>query len=134
MPIDGFYQKWFYVRKHVRLMLRRLTLRRAANLFVNQCEYLLRRESLVSYPGFLKIDPSSRCQLRCPGCEQASDAFRAALPKKGYLTVEEFKKIVDPVAATTLGVTLSALGEPLLNKTMVEMIEYAHSQNIGVTI
>jgi radical SAM protein with 4Fe4S-binding SPASM domain len=134
MSFTTFYKKWFYVGSHARILLRHMTLRRAWNLFINQCEFLLRRETLVSYPGFLKIDPSNRCQLRCPGCGQASDEFRAALPKKGFLTLEEFKRIVDPWAATTLGISLDALGEPLLNKDVVGMMEYAHSLNIGTTI
>jgi len=111
-----------------------MTLRRAANLFINQCEYLLRRETLVSYPGFLKIDPSNRCQLRCPGCGQASDDFRASLPKKSFLTLDDFKRIVDPLASTTLGISLDQLGEPLLNKEIVAMLEHAKALNIGVTI
>jgi radical SAM protein with 4Fe4S-binding SPASM domain len=115
-------------------MLRHLTLRRTLNLVVNQLEYLLRREKLISYPCFIKIDPSNRCQLRCPGCAQASDEFRASLPKKGFLTLADFKSVVDPVATTTMGVTLSALGEPLLNRSVLEIVEHARSLNIGVTI
>ena len=110
MTATRLYQKWFYARKHMALMLRHVTLKRAANLLLNQLECLLRREKLISYPCFIKIDPSNRCQLRCPGCEQASDTFRAALPKNGFLTLADFKKMVDPLAATTFGVTLSALG------------------------
>jgi radical SAM protein with 4Fe4S-binding SPASM domain len=134
MIVSRFYQGWSYARRHMVLMLRHMTLKRAANLMINQLEYVLRRERLVSYPCFIKIDPSNRCQLRCPGCAQASDEFRAGLPKKGFLTVADFKKIVDPLAATTLGITLSAQGEPLLNRAILEMIEHARSLNIGVTI
>src|SRR5437660_9542478 len=107
MNVGRFYQRWFYTRKHMVLMLRHMTLKRAANLVINQLEYLLRRERLISFPCFVKIDPSNRCQLRCPGCEQASDEFRATLPKKGFLTFGEFKQILDPLASTTFGVTLS---------------------------
>lgn len=127
-------QKWFYVSSHIRILLRHMTLKRGINLLINQCEYLLRRQSLVSYPGFIKIDPSNRCQLRCPGCGQASDEFRAALPKKGFLTLDDFKQIVDPLASTTLGISLDQLGEPLLNKDIVSLLEHAKTRNIGVTI
>jgi len=123
MIVNVFYQRWSYARRHMALMLRHLTMRRVANLVLNQLEYALRREKLVSYPCVIKIDPSNRCQLRCPGSAQSSDEFRASLPKKGFLTLAEFKKIVDPMAATTLSITLSAQGEPLLNRGILEMIE-----------
>jgi MoaA/NifB/PqqE/SkfB family radical SAM enzyme len=128
------YEKWFYVGNHARLLLRHMTLRRAFNLLVNQCEYLARRESLASYPGFLKIDPSNRCHLRCPGCVQAVPHFRETLPPRSFLTLDDFKRIVDPVAATIIGISLDNLGEPLLNKELVAIIEHAKAHNIGTTI
>jgi len=132
--LKSFYGSWFYIWNHVRLLLRHITVRRAANVLLNQWEFFLRKEKLRSNPVFLKIDPSNRCQLRCPGCGQASADFRASLPKKGFLTLAEFKQLIDPIAHTTLGLSLSNLGEPLLNKEIASLIKYAHSKGIGVTI
>jgi radical SAM protein with 4Fe4S-binding SPASM domain len=134
MDRKGLYQKWFYVGSHARILLRHMTLRRASNLLINQCEYLLRRQRLISYPGFLKIDPSNRCQLRCKGCGQASSDFRKSLPAKAFLTLDDFKRIVDPMASTILGISLANLGEPLLNKEIASIIEHAKKRNIGTTI
>jgi len=132
--IVSLYRKWFYVRNHARILVRHLTVRRALNLVINQCEYLLRRQALISFPGFMKIDPSNRCQLRCRGCGQSSGKFRRSLPEKSFLTLNEFKQILGPLASTTLGVSLSALGEPLLNREVVAMVKYSNGLNIGVTI
>jgi organic radical activating enzyme len=121
-----------YARHHWRIMMRYMTLRRAVNLILNQAEYFLRREKLWSYPPYIKIDPSLRCQLRCPGCPQSRKEFRKNLPTKSFLTLDGFKKIVKPIAETTFGISLSMYGEPLLNKDIASMIEYAHSLNIGV--
>jgi MoaA/NifB/PqqE/SkfB family radical SAM enzyme len=107
-------------------------MRRAVNLAINSVELHLRRRRLLSYPPYLKIDPSVRCQLRCVGCPQVSDKFRASLPKKGFLAVDEFKKIVRPLAKTTIAISLSQFGEPLLNKDILSMVEFAHSLRIGV--
>ncbi|MCP4991807.1 MAG: radical SAM protein [Colwellia sp.] len=121
-----------YIRHHWRIMMRYMTLRRVINLFVNYIEYLLRREKLWSYSPYIKVDPSLTCQLRCPGCPQSREEFRENLPAKSFLTLEEFKKILKPIAETTFGISLSMYGEPLLNKDITSMIEYAHSLNVGV--
>lgn len=121
-----------YLRHHWRIMMRYMTLKRAINLVLNQIEYLFRREKLWSYPPYIKVDQSLRCQLRCPGCPQSREEFRQTLPSKSFLALEEFKKIIDPIAETTFGISLSMYGEPLLNKDIASIIEYAHSLKIGV--
>jgi MoaA/NifB/PqqE/SkfB family radical SAM enzyme len=49
------------------------------------------------------------------------------------LKLENFKKIVDPLSKTLVGVSLSLTGEPLLNKEIVSLIAYLHEENIGVS-
>jgi MoaA/NifB/PqqE/SkfB family radical SAM enzyme len=133
MFLNLSFFKWSYIHRHWQIIFRRMTVRRAVNLALNQIEYLLRKQRLMSSPPFLKIDPSIICQLRCLGCSQSSDEFRGSLSKKKYLTFDEFKNIIDPLAPTTLGISLSFYGEPLLNRNIVDIIEYAHSKNVGVT-
>jgi len=130
--MNNVFRKWPYIRHHWKIIMHHLTWRRSVNLVINQLEYLLRRKRLISMPPYIKIDPSIRCHLRCPGCPQSRDSFRASLPKKSLLTFEEFKKILDPLVETTFGISLSLYGEPLINKNIIPMIEYATSHNIGV--
>jgi organic radical activating enzyme len=49
------------------------------------------------------------------------------------LTLERFKQIIDPVASTTLGVSLSFRGEPMLNRDLPKIIAYAHRKRIGTS-
>ena len=86
-----------YIRQHWRVIAAGLTPRRVVNLALNQAEYRLRRVRLRSLPPYLKIEPSVRCQLACPGCAQSGPTFKDDLAKKkGFLSLDEFKTILDP--------------------------------------
>jgi radical SAM protein with 4Fe4S-binding SPASM domain len=49
------------------------------------------------------------------------------------ISVDNVKKIIDPIADTLLGVSLSNHGEPLLNQDISKLIQYLHEKNIAVS-
>ncbi len=49
------------------------------------------------------------------------------------MDLDEFKRIIDPLATRLFGISLSLRGEPLLGKDILPMIEYAHSRRIAVS-
>jgi len=49
------------------------------------------------------------------------------------ITLEQFEQIVNPLFPTLLGISLSNYGEPLLHRSIVSLIEYAHRKNIAVS-
>lgn len=80
-------------------------------------------------PKKLRIEACSLCQLNCPWC------FRTIDPEKfkngcgyGYLTFENFKKIVDENDFKEI--ELANNGEIFLNPELGEIIKYAYEKNI----
>jgi MoaA/NifB/PqqE/SkfB family radical SAM enzyme len=49
------------------------------------------------------------------------------------IELDDFKKIIDPIKSTLLGISLSNHGEPLLHENLSKLIRYAHSNNIAVS-
>ncbi len=122
-----------YVRRHARTFLPHLTPRKVANALLCEAEFRLRRARPWSNPPFIKIEATPLCQLRCPTCLQAKEEFRSTLDAGMQLTVERLAAIVEPMAPTLLGVSLSYSGEPLLNRRISEIIRYLHARNIAVS-
>lgn len=84
---------------------------------------------LPEFPIHLDIEMSSRCNLNCVFCD------KQPLIKAGQLgDMQEslFTKIIDEASANGCeSIGLSYRGEPLLNKSIVNMIAYAKKRGIG---
>jgi len=96
------------------------------NLFLNYSS--LRKEPLhvISKPLIVKIEPSTNCNLRCRMCD------RTYWDKESKdMSFEDFKRTIDQIPSV-LSINLQGLGEPLLNKDLFEMIEYAKSKDIEI--
>lgn len=67
----------------------------------------------------VQVEPTNYCNLDCIMCS------RNKKRKMGYMSMEMFKKIVDQVlAAGALGIRLYHMGEPLLHKSIAQLIDY----------
>ena len=124
----GLFLKSF--RKH-------LTPGRLRNLLLAEAEYLLRAQHVRSRPYFLKIDPTNRCNLRCPLCPTRVGPYQIKSEKKmvySSLPFDLYRKIIDEVGAYLFRVLLYGLGEPFLARDIFRMIRYASERNIGVAI
>lgn len=118
-----------YFRRHFQNMFPHLTFRKISNLLLNVIELKLKIISPRSLPPYIKIEATPLCQLRCPGCTLSKKQFQSSM----QITLEQFKRIVDDLSPTLLGISLSDNGEPLLHTDIVSLIEYAHSKNIAVS-
>ena len=83
-------------------------------------------------PPCLFIEVTNRCNLSCPTCQLGTD-----MAYKGYnkadISFEQFKKIIDQVPSL-IYVTLQGVGEPLLNKDIMKMIDYCTKKGIATYI
>lgn len=82
---------------------------------------------VANFPSHLDIETASACQMRCPMCY--TTYMDESL--KGIMKYELYTKIIDE--AVTLGIysiKLSWRGEPLLNKNIVQMVQYAKGKGI----
>lgn len=74
--------------------------------------------------GFLTLEVSSHCNLKCAGCARtvqlAQDNWQ-----NSHMSIDLFRRIVDNLPQVGL-VTLHGIGEPTLNPDLPEMVSYAH--------
>lgn len=123
-----------YLLRHLGTFAPYITPAKIYNLALNVIELRLKVTRPRSLPPYLKIEPTPLCQMACPGCAHGDRHMKTALSRhREQLRLEEFKKIIDPIAPAVLGVSLSLRGEPLLGKDLLAIIEYGHSRNIAIS-
>lgn len=80
------------------------------------------------YPIFIDIEVTSACNLKCDFC---ATTFRGKTIKKGFISFEIIKKIIDEGADNDLfGVKFNIRGEPLLHSQIHEFVKYAKQKNL----
>src|SRR3990167_5407172 len=101
------------------------------NLLLTYIQFKARKLYLYSYPISLRIDPCNYCNLHCVLCPVGTSAQGRKQLKMDFIT---FKNIMDECGPYIWEVDLFNWGEPLLNKDIFKMIEYARKMKIDVTI
>lgn len=81
----------------------------------------------VSY----SIEPTNHCNLKCPECPSGLGTLTRPL---GLLKLDDFKNWIDQINDSGFYVQLFFQGEPYINKQLPEMIKYAQSQNVYISI
>lgn len=80
------------------------------------------------YPLFLDIEVTSVCNLKCPFC---ATTFREDKIKKGFISFDIVKKIIDEGAEKNLyGVKFNIRGEPLLHPLIHDFVKYAKKKKL----
>jgi radical SAM protein with 4Fe4S-binding SPASM domain len=120
------------ILKHFSNKLHYLTSKKLQNYFKLYLSYILSTFGKYQFnkfrPVFVSVEPADFCQLACPECPVGNSKSYA---KKGKtLPLEHFKKNIDELKETLIHVIFYFQGEPLLNKNLTEMIEYAHQAGI----
>lgn len=83
---------------------------------------------LGEFPLFIDIEVTSNCNLRCPFC---ATTFKDKMIKKGFISIEIVKRIIDEGADSNLyGVKFNIRGEPLLHKQIDEFVAYAKRKGL----
>jgi radical SAM protein with 4Fe4S-binding SPASM domain len=77
---------------------------------------------VVGYPYWLTIDPSSICNLRCVFCRTGQ---RRGGRTNAILSFRDFKRIMNKLGPYLYHIDFCNWGEPLINKEIHKMIEYA---------
>jgi len=80
-------------------------------------------------PLALQIETTINCNLRCQHCE------RTYWPSNHYvdMSFDQFRSIIDQFHYLSV-LSLTGIGEGLLNKDIIQMIRYAKSKNIFVSM
>ncbi|HHT9107006.1 MAG TPA: SPASM domain-containing protein [Candidatus Wunengus sp. YC64] len=73
-------------------------------------------------PETFSIETALACDLKCPECALGGDSV---LRKKGFMSFEHFKIIADRIRPHAKYLYLHLWGEPMLNKDIISMTQYA---------
>lgn len=93
--------------------------------------YFFIKSVTVEHPVRLVFDPTNHCNLQCPLCPTGQGRMDRA---RGFMDVDKFKSIIDENYKYLFEIDLYNWGEPLLHNGIFEMISYAESKNIRVSI
>lgn len=105
--------------------------RKIWNLVLKEIQIRSGAIRLHYYPNTLTIDIGNVCNLRCPLCPTGRGDGDAA---KGFMKFEEYCRVIDELAPYLTKLDLHNWGEPLLNKDLIPMINYAKKRSIPVHI
>lgn len=81
-----------------------------------------------AFPLFIDIEVTSACNLKCPFC---ATTFRSDAIKKGFMSLDIMKKIIDEGKDNGLyGVKFNIRGEPLLHPEIHTFVKYAKQSGL----
>ncbi|MBN2351046.1 MAG: radical SAM protein [Spirochaetales bacterium] len=86
---------------------------------------------VIGYPYYLTVDPGNICDMRCPLCPTGQRKEGRA---RGFLRLDDFRKLIDRLAPYIIVLDLFNWGEPFLNRDTFEMISYARSKGMVVRV
>ncbi len=87
---------------------------------------LIPSKVIVTKPSFISIEPADFCQLECPECPVGLSKRKSGLK----INLHHFMSVVDALKNELLHIIFYFQGEPLLNKDLSKMINYAHKAGI----
>ena len=88
---------------------------------------VLRRPVVWGRPFVMMVEPSNLCNLQCPLCPSGNGRMSR---DRGNMGLGAFKGLVDEAADHLILLMLWNQGEPFLNKSLLDMIRYAHQRRI----
>jgi radical SAM protein with 4Fe4S-binding SPASM domain len=100
-------------------------------LLAVELQILCKQSRVYGYPPRISIETGNICNLRCPLCPTGQ---RDSGVDRGFITLDNFKRIVDELGGYLTLLRLYNWGEPLLNKDLLSMIHYAVERGIATTI
>lgn len=127
------YSGFDKLKRHLLIFLPRINIVRSWNLILCGLGFVLKNHSAWGRPAFLKIEPSSVCNLKCLGCRQGNPSDLVDLPH-GNMSLETFKEILDQTGKYLVEISFYLWGEPLLNKNLAQMVKMASERNIASVV
>ena len=112
-------------------LFRKLTPRRALNAAKVLASYHVSKWTKNpvqwGYPVSISFEPTTSCNLRCPECPSGLRAFTRPT---GMLQKDFFRETIDQLHKELLYLVFYFQGEPYLNPSFLEMVQYASSKKI----
>jgi MoaA/NifB/PqqE/SkfB family radical SAM enzyme len=117
---------------HIESFIFNNSVKKIGNLIL--CHWEARRgiTKVHSYPYLMILEVTNICNLACPFCLTGKGLSGGR--EKRHMSFDEAKWIIDEVADYVYMVQLYTWGEPLLNKDIVRIIEYAKKKHLYVML
>ncbi len=119
-----------FVRRHTVTLLPFLTPMKTLNVMGAMIEFWGGKASLRSRPFIYRVDPSSACNLRCPGCE----AHTQPTDERRLLPLHTFDQILPAIKRFGIRLSLYDSGEPLVNADVFEMVSRGRKAGLATMI
>lgn len=129
---ETFYEGLNEAQTKVADALNRLNLKdKLENFLLVEQEKQRREEYISGHPYWLTIDPANFCTLRCPFCPTGQGRGSRT---NGLLSWDNFRKVMDELGPYLIHIDFCNWGEPLLNKDIYKMVQYAKQYGIDTKI
>ncbi len=115
-------------KKYFSLFSKYLTIKKIRNIGMVELERAQKKGFLKGKPYTLMLESTNICNLSCPFCPTGLGLNRVP---KGKVFIDNFKKIIKDLKEYLVFVRFDGSGEPLVNRDIFKIIEYAHTQQIG---
>lgn len=116
-------------------LLKYLTLKRTLNIIKVISSFgiskIIHKPVVWGMPITYSIEPTNHCNLQCPECPSGLGALTRPL---GLLSINDFCEIINQIKDSGFYLQLFFQGEPYINKSLPEMIKYAQSKNVYVSV
>lgn len=94
---------------------------------------MMERDDLRIETGFLRLEASTACQLRCPTCPTGSGEIHKYLGR-GFLRKDRFRAFLEHDRGMTKVIELSNYGEIFLNPHLLDIMKIAAEFGVALTV
>lgn len=101
-----------------------------SNLLKVHLSIALKKEENWGVPYSILLEPTSKCNLRCPMCARTIYPEIISMRNNMNMKFSDFKNLMDEVGDKVMFLFLWNFGEPLINPDIFKMIEYARKKKI----
>ncbi len=88
--------------------------------FKNNLKYI--RNKINGWPIDIMVEPTNVCNIHCVLCPTSAEFMTR---QRGFMKIDEYKKVIDNVSKVTPKIALFFSGESFLHPHLIEMIKYA---------
>jgi radical SAM protein with 4Fe4S-binding SPASM domain len=94
--------------------------------------FRLTKSTKAAYPSTIMLELNNHCNLHCTTCPREY-AYGQQMDK-GYITLDQAKKVVDELWPYLDSIGLTGMGETFLFKEMEQIVDYIKAKNKGIII
>ncbi|MGD9216496.1 MAG: radical SAM protein [Desulfobacteraceae bacterium] len=131
LPYQGTWHLPWVVQRYLRPALKSMTPAKLVNAAMALIEMKMGLTHVASRPYVLRIEPCNVCSLRCPNCVCGANLDPRP---KGFMKLDNFRKILEQNKATAMILRLDGMGEPSLHPELFTMVRMAKAYGLSVSI